>query len=642
MFNFVSWETIIILILALVIFKGHGVGVSMIQKDSDSKNILEKFREIAKNYGDKPAIKIKKKDQWSTITYKDYYKYCRRFAGALQALNLQKGDTVCLIGYNSFPLFVSILGSMMAGCIPVPIYPSMNRDICEQIVQRCQPMHLFVSDNAQLVKFLELLYSEDCSIRSVSIVGTYPKDETVNARIFRWYDLVNSVKKFDPVKISPNDIATLIHTSGSSGSPKPVILTFKNLSAMHNSLIQRLSNEVPKSPVCLEMGKERIMSYLPVTHIASQTIDLYLPIYLATTVYIADPKVLQSKRKLGQHLREIRPTIFMAVPRVWEKMIESVEKKHKTLSGLDALEVNILSSLTSLPNLQIQRRLGLDQTKYCMTLGAPTSDKIHRTMREIGVPIYEVYGLSETAGPVTLSTPNLNKHGSVGKALPNVQIKIQKKKNSQEGIIFIKGDTVTLGYYQDPSSTHKVFTQDRWFNTGDVGYLDDDGYLFLTGRDKDIIITSGGENVAPTPIEEKLVQEIPIISQAIVIGDGRKYLTALLVPKLEFSPDGEPTIMFTKKIQRMLKDLGTKTTTIIEAEDDKVVLDLIRNGVASVNQSAPSRVHEIKKWSLLPTPITEKEDLVTPTMKLKRKAVESRFKDLVASMYTETQLMKRS
>jgi long-chain-fatty-acid--CoA ligase ACSBG len=632
MFNF-GWEIIIILVLITIVLKETGTSPQSPLDNAEishGANFLDKFRTVALQFGNKPAISIKKDNKWISITYKEYYRYCRRFAGALQNLGLKKGDYVCLIGYNSFQWFVTHIGSMMAGCIPVSIYPTSSRDMCEHVVTSCQPVHLFVEDKNQLAKFLDILYSKKSSIKSVSMIDKLPQEEELEALLFRWDHLVNKTQSFTPIKIADSTIATIVYSSGSTDKPKAVVLTHKNINSVQNMLFERLGNHKYGDPLVLELAKEKIISYLPVSHIASQSIDIYLSVCIAANVYIANNTVLQSKKALCSLLREVRPTIFAGVPRVWEKIVESINLKEKNIDTTTMICDDIIGCISRIPNLFIKKSIGLDETKYCITLGAPTSAQIHNTMKEIELPLYEVYGLSETAGPIAVSTPTENKHGSVGRPLSNTQVYIDKK-NELEGTIWIKGNSVTPGYFMDAPSTKKVINKDGWFNTGDYGYVDDDGYLFVTGREKDIIITSGGENISPTPIENKLKEEIPIISEAILVGDNKKYITVLLAPKLEISPDGEPTIIFTKDVQKILKNMGSMTTTIIEAEDDPIVHKIIKDGIVNTNKIAITRVHEIKRWSILPTPLTDND--TTPTQKIKRDFVIKKFSGLVASMY---------
>lgn len=485
---------------------------------------------------------------------------------------------------------------------------------------------------------------KDISVRCIVVYGvdkldTHEYNKTI--KIYTWKEFLdigkNSVYQ-QSYNIEKDDVATIIYTSGTtdstglSGASKGVVLTHNNISSTIYALFDRLRFDYNGiNIVMLETAMEHSISYLPLNHIAAQMMDIYLPICIASTVSFADKEAL--KGSLINTLTEVRPTIFVGVPRVWEKMYEKIEseldKMYGSMSSMKRILLDLASTLTTIPNDKIIERLGLDRCKLRLTMSAPLSQNIKDFYFDLGLPVYEVYGMSESCGPVTMSLPTDHRYKSVGRPLNAIQV-----KTASNGEILLNGPTVFKKYYKDKKNTEAAKGQSGWYHTGDIGYVDKDGYLYITGRLKELIITAGGENIYPVEIENNIKQCLPIISYAVVVGDRRKFLSVLLVLKMKSSKDGEPTILLADETKEILKSISSKTENILDAEDDPKLKSYIDNGIQCANKLAASKAHYIQKWRIIPTSFSIKGGELTPTLKLKRGAIADKYKELIDKIYS--------
>ena len=623
----ISKITIAIMVIFLLVLYKYRYTHLPIKRISNGSNIIDVFKRTSTKYSNHPALKIKRQNKWQHITYSNYYEHCKDFANTLHIINIQ--GPVCIIGCNAPGWFYAHLGSMMANVIPIGIYPSTKPIVCKGIINNCNPELLVVENMVQLNKFAKSILSKNNKIKAVvsySNVINKKMKKLLKIPIYTWSEFIDIGTSTQSTKnnIIVSKIATIIYTSGSTSNiPKGVMITHDNIISMATAMIDRLN--CPQ--LNIEYTKERFVSYLPLNHIAAQMLDIYIPIYIASTVWIADKGALK-KSTLRYTLQEAHPTIFASVPRVWEKIMEKVEiQKGKTSKILNFFVDNI-SNLINIKHHIITKELGLNKCKYFITMGAPISQSVVNYYNSLGINLYNIYGMSETTGPISISTICHNRYGSVGKPIDNIKIKIDKK-----GEILVHGPTVFSSYYRNPEETSNVFDSDGWFHTGDTGYVDKDGYLFIDGRIKDIIITSGGENVAPIPIEDSIRNNIPLIDQIIVVGDNKKYLTALITLKIKPTPSGESTVLFTKDAKDILKSIGSKSDNIIDAVDDLVIKKYIDKRIKKINTVAPSNVHTIKKWIIIPEVFTIKGGEYTPTMKLRRKYIYTKHKKYIDMLY---------
>ncbi|HEY4409382.1 MAG TPA: AMP-dependent synthetase/ligase, partial [Acidimicrobiia bacterium] len=425
---------------------------------------------------------------------------------------------------------------------------------------------------------------------------------------------------------------TYIYTSGTTGRPKAVMLTQDNL-----AWTAAQACELAKG-----VRTDRLVSYLPLSHVAEQMFTIHIAAVAGYPVYFAE-----SLDRLNANLVEVEPTLFFGVPRVWEKFHAGVVEKLKEPGGsgvspgkIAGVKARLVEQATAVgrrvvgalcegkrPGLtdaaqfsffervvhsKVQQGLGLDKCRLCVSGAAPVSKEILEFFAGFGMPVYEVYGQSEDCGPTTFNIPGRARFGTVGPAFPGVEVKI-----AADGEILVRGRNVFAGYAKDPEATAETLA-DGWLHTGDLGEFDGDGFLTITGRKKDIIITAGGKNVAPKLLEGGL-RNHPLVSEAVVIGDRRKFLTALV------TLDAEAVVKF--RAERGLTDLGSPgRSPEIRAEIQQVV--------DSVNTEM-ARVEQIKKFTILPRDLSIADGELTPTLKVKRNVVTAHFEAEIEAMYGE-------
>lgn len=573
--------------------------------DLKNKTIIDALEWCAKNYPDFPSLMVRKDNgNWSYVTYEDYYKNCIKFA---KGLNYWTGSKtkVAILGFNSPAWFYSHLGALFNSGMSIGMYPTSSSEICEYILNHSEIDVLVIEDGKQLEKLIGK------NIPALKLILYYSpiSDDLVkkfSIPVVSFGAFMDSKDK-DKIKLSCkdkpklDDIATIIYTSGTTGDPKGATITHKNIISTINSVLNTLYY---KSNLKLSNG-ERFVSYLPLNHIAAQTMDIYIPICSLGTVWFADKDALKST--LVNTLKDARPTIFIGVPRVWEKMQEKIQEK---------IQLNYISK--NLPTIFIRSKIineiGLNKCKYCITAAAPISESARDYFKSLGLNLYDVYGLSETTGPITLSYPGSNYEGSVGMPIDDVRIKID-----QDGEILVRGSCIFKGYYNDSKATKESF-KDDWFKTGDLGNIKN-GFLFITGRKKEILVTAGGENIAPVPIEQAIMKEIPELDYAVVLGDKRKFLSVLFVPKMK---DDKPSNTF-KKIDPDIKSLQ-------DLNKSKLLTEYINEKISKVNALAKSNACKIQKWFFLENCFTTGQE-TTPTLKLRRYFINEKYKNKINKLY---------
>lgn len=562
------------------------------------------------------ALKYSKNNTVKTVSYKKYFSICQKVANSLRYLGMKKGDKIGIIGYNSPEWFYAHMGAMIIGCIPVGIYTTNTSTICDFIGKETN-LKLLIAENVELYKKFEGYILEKNDFK-LTIIYNDKNIKDYN-KMTSWNKFLKLALEDDYVNITcnPKDTATLIYTSGTTGSPKGVVITHENImSCLKYSINFFLKGDEINKDAILEMGKEKIISYLPLNHIAAQMVDIYLSIAICSCVYICNMK----QEKIPEVIKREEPTIFLGVPRIWEKIDEGIDKKLKNMSHIESIMFGICKNVPYL-NKILLNKMGLGKCKLLYTAAAPLNKSTRKSLEDKGIHLYDIYGMSETTGPMTISLPKVNKKGSVGKIIPNIEIKISDDE-SNKGEIMVKGKTVSSHYYNMKER------DDEWMGTGDLGYIDKDGFLFLKGRSKDIIITSGGENISPIPIEENIKTHLPIINYVVVIGDDKKFITALIVLKTDEDSD-----KLTDDVIQYLSNNGSNVKTLKQASDDKVVLDIIQKGINKANDIAVSRVGKVKKFKLLENHFSIENGDLTPTLKIKRSNIVKKQKELINEMY---------
>lgn len=590
------------------------------------------FDKLSQEYGDKLAVRQRRGDRWEDITWNQYRGDVRDIANGLISLGLQKGDKISILGVNSYEWVVSDYASMSCGAVSVPLYVTARAEQLEYVVNHSESKILVVQNQELLDKVGYFLGKLDKLEKIIMMRPT----ETDNPDILQFEEVKERGRDYagehpeeldDRIKdLKPDDLMSIMYTSGTTGPPKGVMLTHRNATWTIDSLNQCFD---------IEQGKERILSYLPLSHIAERNITCFQAVINAYLTHFGE-----GLNTLREDLLVARPTIMFGVPRVWEKFHEALQKRFSEEEGVKkklidwGLKVGrekvrrwqageeIGGWLKFRYNLadrlifsKIREGVGLDEGRVVVSGAAPIYKDILEFFHAIGIPIREVYGQTEDTGPTTIHQWDRVKLGTVGQPIPGSEVKI-----AEDGEILVKGGHVFQGYFKSPEATEETL-EGGWLHSGDIGVLDEDDFLIITDRKKDLIITAGGKNIAPQNIEN-LLKSIPYVSQAVVIGDRRKFLTALITLEPE-------------AIQDWAKDQGIRYEDYEDLVQNEKVREMIKGEVGRINREELSRYQTIKDFRILKKDLSIEDGLLTPTLKVKRGPVMERYSDLIESMYEE-------
>ncbi|XP_064424952.1 long-chain-fatty-acid--CoA ligase ACSBG2-like [Latimeria chalumnae] len=613
------------------------------------KTVHQMFVETVKSNGNLAALGVKEEGRWQTISYKEYYEKCRRAAKGFLKLGLERYHGVGILGFNSAEWVIADIGAIMAGGLAVGIYTTNSPDACRYVASNCEANIIVVENDKQLQKILQVWDQ----LPYLKAVVQY-KDELKEKRpnLYSWKEFMELGKEIPDTQLDEvissqkaNQCCMLIYTSGTTGNPKGVMLSHDNL-----TWVAYAAGKMVK----IGAG-ESIVSYLPLSHIAAQMLDVWTPIQYSNTTYFADPDAL--KGSLVVTLQEVRPTVFLGVPRVWEKMQEKMKAvsakasvvKRKVASwakgvGLQA-NYNIMNGSSSMPwgytlanNLvfkKVQQGLGLDRCS-CYTGAAPITKDTLEFFLSLNIPLYELYGMSESTGPHTTSMEGSFRIMSCGKEMIGCQSRIDKPDQDGNGEICFWGRHVFMGYLNMKEKTEEALDEEGWLHSGDVGKHDKDGFLYITGRIKELIITAGGENIPPVLIEDALKEQLPIISNAMLIGDKRKFLSVLLTLKCEMDEESGASLDELSSVAiQFCQQVGSSATRVSEIVNsrDQAIYKAIQEGIDKVNERATSNAQKIQKWTLLERDFTIVGGELGPTMKLKRPVVVKMYQDEIEKLY---------
>lgn len=601
-------------------------------------NIVDLFWDHVDHSPDRPALRQRVGSEWEPLSWRAYGSAVTEVAAGLVALGIEPGDRVAVLAFNQIRWHEADMGILAAGATSVPAYPTSASGQLTHLLGHSGARVCFVGDRDQLTKVL--LGRHSLPALEHVVMFDDPPDGLDDDLLLTFDDLRALGRRLiadEPTlvrdrsaAITPDSTATLVYTSGTTGPPKGVILTYAKISATVRSIIE-----------VVEIGPtDRFLSFLPLSHIAERTVSHFGQIVAGGETWFA-----AGISTVPTDLRACRPTIFFAVPRVWEKFKASVleeiaraprparmlaeaylragQRRSDALRGetragvLERTRVAVTDRalyalLDRLAGARIRRQIGLDQARILVSGAAPIHPDLLWWFSMLGLPIAEVYGQTEDGGPTTLNPPNAIRIGSVGRPMPGLEVRI-----ADDGEILARGESVSPGYYADPVQTSELIDAEGWMHTGDLGRIDADNYVFVTGRKKDLIITSSGKNIAPQALETRLLAN-PLIAQAIVIGDGRSYLTLLL------ALDAEAVGQWADEHHK-LADFGSLL-------DDPALHTEIAAAVDQVNQGrAP--IEQIKAWRLLPRELSVASGELTPTFKVKRDVATKLFADLVEEMY---------
>jgi long-subunit acyl-CoA synthetase (AMP-forming) len=582
-----------------------------------TRTLYEAFLATAERLGGATALRSGEVTQsWSELAAQ-----VGRIAGGLAALGVEKGDTVALMLSNRAEFVACDLASMALGAVPFSIYQTSSPEQIAYVVGDAGARVAIVE--AGFLEAFESARGQLPEVEHLIVLDGEGGTETLAQLEARAPD-------FDPtatdVEVGPDDLLTLIYTSGTTGPPKGVQLTHRNLL----TLVATVDDLIPFPA---EGG--RVISWLPAAHIAERGANYYLPVVKGLEIHICpDP------REIVQFLAQARPTWFFAVPRVWEKLkagLEAMlaglpdEQREPVERGLAAALEKVrleqkgeavpaeIDTAASAADEQmfaaLREQLGLDQAAAVSVGAAPTPVEVLEFFHAIGIPVGELWGMSETCGVATSNPPERIKLGTVGPPLPGVELKI-----AEDGEVFVRSDANMPGYRNMPEKTAETIDSEGWLHTGDIGELDEDGYLRIVDRKKELIINASGKNMSPASIESKLKAASPLIGQVAAIGDGRRYNVALIVLDADFAP-------------AWAQGQGIEDTSLASLASSEATRAEIGAAVEAANQRM-ARVEQIKKFAILPTDWTPGGDELTPTMKLKRKPIEHKYAAEIEALYT--------
>ncbi len=592
------------------------------------ETIVHRFRQRVQAGGHRAALRHRPlgTGEWETISWAEYGSTVIDVAAGLIAGGVALGDSIAILASNRPSWHISDLGIMTAGAVSVPIYPTSSSSQVAYVLADSASRICFVDDAEQLAKVV-LHLDELPDLEQVILMepsGGFDRPGLVMT-MTELCDVRDADRRAVAARVGTilaDDLASLVYTSGTTGPPKGARLSHGNIVWTIDS-VDSLVHLTPS---------DRWLSYLPLSHIAERLTSHFGQIAAGGETWFAG-----SLATVPDDLRACRPTIFMAVPRVWQKLHDSIVSKARHAPiGLDRMLESAVTfepdpaqprrSLASLVRNTalfgfdhslaplIRRSIGLDRARLLVSSAAPIHPDLIRWFDGLGLPIAEVYGQTEDCGPATMNVPGAIRIGSVGRPIPGLEACV-----AEDGELLFRGGSVCDGYHRLPDESAQLIDDDGWMHSGDIGLIDDDGFVWITGRKKDIIINAAGQNIAPAEIESRLTME-PLIGQAVVIGDGRRYLTGLLA-------------LDTDAAATWARDHGN-FADLSDLAHDQRICDEVGAAVERVNQfHAP--VEQLKYWRLLPAPLSVESGELTPTMKVKRNVVTDRYADVIEAMYVK-------
>lgn len=595
------------------------------------ETVPQVFKQVVRKYGDRVAMRKKEYGLWHDISWNEYFTLATYVGSALISMGLQKGDCVSIIGDNCPEWVIIDLGIQCAGGVAVGVYSTNAWPQVEYVIQDSESKFFFVENEEQLDKWLHFR-DNVASLKKVivwDLEGLRHFEDPMVMTYEDLFDLGRKIVEKDPKlfedrmdEVTPEDLSVLVYTSGTTGPPKGAMLTHRNVTWMGRAVTK-------DNPV---YDTDEVISFLPLCHIFERLFSVFVHITHGYTV-----NFIESLDTVTDNMREISPTVGYAVPRIWEKYLSAVYIRMSDATWFKRLLFGIalkigqeratlrmdfkpvpycLEVLYQLAYLTVFRklkeRLGFDRLRVAYSGAAPISPDVLHFFQSIGVNLIEGYGQTEGTGVTCASRIGRVKFGTVGPPLQGVEV-----KTAEDGEILVRSPGVFKGYYRNPEATKETI-RDGWLYSGDVGELDEDGYLKITDRKKDIIVTAGGKNITPQYIENKL-KASSYINDAVVIGDNRRFITSLIMIDED-------------NVVKYAQDNKIQFSTYKDLTQSPEIIKLIQGEVNKVNETL-SRVEQVKKFTMLPKKLYEEDGEVTPTMKVKRKYVNEAFSDLIEAMY---------
>jgi long-chain acyl-CoA synthetase len=598
---------------------------------AEGKTILDFLDRNADEYAQRAALVWKHGADWPSLTWSEYRAMVHRAAAGLLSLGLRPGDFTGIQAANRPEHVMADLATVTAGASAVTIYSTLQPEQIRYIAADCGVKVAFL-ENLEFMKRWEEIWPSLPNLSHVVLLEG-AEDYAADDRVLSWSDLLQRGEELlasDRTAlvgvretITPESLATLIYTSGTTGVPKGVMITQRNVVWTVASTVETLG----LAPF------NRTVSYLPLAHIAERITTLYGGVYLASTAYFCPDMA-----DLLEYIRQARPTVFVGVPRVYEKFhaalmakFQEDSKKALIMRAVDNAIVRVETEQAGkTPSIlvraqdaiferlvfsKVREGLGLADVETAITAAAPIDPALVTFFNAIGIPLYNLWGLSEDTGPATVNRAGANRIGSVGRPLTGVEVVI-----AEDGEIKVRGGIVTPGYYNLPDKTAAAFSPDGWLLTGDLGRIDEDGFVWITGRKKDIIVNAAGKNIAPAKLETA-VKGHPLVGEACMIGDGRKYLTMLVALDADVAPAWAESHGLTFGGLAAFSELPE-----VRAEIDRVIDE--------ANQHV-SRVEQVKKFHIVPDSWGPETGEITPSLKLKRQVVLDKYSMEINALYAE-------
>jgi long-chain acyl-CoA synthetase len=590
------------------------------------KNLPMIFYHQANVRGNAACVQYKENSEWKDISWLEMSRRVLSVASFLLKSGIKKGDRIAIFSPNRWEWWASDLAALSIGAVTVPVYPTNSEEETLHVLSDSGAALCFTAEKEHLNKVLSIKKK----LRNLKTIVSYDDIASRGIKCFRDAICLNDEKAFEKIKktaaaVKGSDAATVIYTSGTTGNPKGVLLT-------HDNFVSNLRNIFYKLDPFFSYD-DKFLSFLPLSHVLERTAGYYVPISIGATVIFAE-----SFQKLLENMTEIQPTVIISVPRIYEKIHAGINVSIKNSSpfkkilfrgALAVAAKNLPYVCTNSPRpfllnipfcifdklvySKIKKLIGFNNLRFAISGGGPLSVSDAEFFMGMGIVIMEGFGLTETTPVTHIGIPGMIKVGSVGSAIPETEIRL-----TDEGEILVRGPQVMKGYYKNPKATKEAMTKDGFFKTGDIGRIDEDGYMFITGRSKDIIITSGGKNISPQNIEN-LLKGSPYIEQLALVGDRRKFISALIVPDF-------------KTLEKWSKKNKINISNKRELCADERIIALFEKEIERLTESC-SRVEKVKKFVLLPDEWTQTTGEMTPSQKVKRRVVESKYKTIIDSIY---------
>ena len=591
--------------------------------------LVDVFERVVRKHKRPDTLNYKSSGQWVSISSEEMLDRAKLIAGGLHAIGVQRGDRVALLSESRLEWTLTDAGSIFAGAIDVPIYPTLTPPQVRYILNDSGACVLFLANREKYIELKDVL-AECAAVKHVIIFDAEGITAAEGLTLSQLEEKGRELEQREPGHVdlaakqtNPHDLATIIYTSGTTGEPKGVMLTHSNL----------VTNLIDSSGHFSFGEQDTVLSVLPLSHVFERQ-AMYMYLYRGMAVYFAE-----SLQTIGPNMREVCPTILVGVPRIFEKIYARIRERaaeagrlsealltwsiavardyakyvvaHQPIPSLLKRKHSIASKLVF---SKWQGAFG-GRIRLLVSGGAALPEDLAYIYIGAGIPIVQGYGLTETSPVISASTIEDNRVGTVGKPIPNVDIRI-----AEDGEIEVRGPNVMSGYYNKPEETRAVFTSDGWFKTGDIGTIDEDGYLRITDRKKELFKTSGGKYISPQPIEQA-IKGSRFVNQVVLIGAERKFPAALIVPVWE-------------QLESYCKLKGIEVKSRSELCRHPRIIDLLQRQIDALTPNL-AKYERIKKVALLENEFTIEGGELTPTLKVKRRVIDQKYKNVIERLYEE-------